>query len=61
MIKNVPGQITKAINRFDNAALDHAFIGASDPERRYDIQKEYEDSRKSLEDTIIRLVNGKSK
>ena len=52
----VPSQISRAINRFDTACQDRAFVGAAHPDDMPGIEQEYEHARDLLEQTISRAL-----
>jgi len=56
MPKGVPPQITRAVNRLENAAQNYAFKGAAHPDDWAAITQSYEDARATLFATITRSL-----
>lgn len=56
--QKVPGQITRAINRFQAAAIAEAWKGARHPDEAPHLEEELRLSRASLEKAIVKLVTG---
>lgn len=44
----------RALNRFEKAVRDHAFIGAAHPNDQRYIEREYENAKKALEKQLTK-------
>ena len=60
MASKIPGQITRALNRYSNANRELAFIGCKDPSEFYGIETEFQASKEALENTIARAIKNAS-
>lgn len=52
----LPQRIVRAINRFDNAAQDYAFVGSKDPAERPLIRQEYRQAKENLQLAIKEII-----